>query len=160
MKVTVTHGTETVVIEDTDAGVASTLIKSEAARQYTLSVAYFADKPDIGKAADGYRDFAPAPVVQEAAWEFMKTREVGTWHADGTVGRGEVVESFVWPEGAADWQPPGTGVLVKSGDWLLGVVWDDTAWADILAGRITGVSPQGKAARRTPAARAKAGSPA
>lgn len=158
MKVTVESGGERVVIEDGAEGVAATLIKSDEELQYTLSVAYFAGQPDVGKAADGYRDFAPAPVVREAAWAFMeKSREVGAWHAEGVVGRGQVKDSFIWPDDWPDFEVPGKGVTLTKGDWLLGVRWDDDAWADIKAGRMTGMSPQGSAARRRPAARAKAG---
>jgi Putative phage serine protease XkdF len=159
MKVTITEGGKTVVVDDgkpEPAGVASTLIKSDEARRFTLSVAYFADKPDVGKAADGYRDFAPAPVVEDGAWGFMKSsREVGLWHDDGTQGRGEVVESYIYR--GPDWTPEFTDCMIKAGDWLTGIVWDEATWPLVLEGKITGTSPQGQAARKTATAAGRAG---
>jgi hypothetical protein len=138
--------------------VAGRLIKSEPTRRYTLAVAYPADKPDVAKARDGYRDFVGKEVLQDAAWAYLKDhRVVGAWHAKDGEGAGEVVESYVWPDGAPDWQPEGSEYVVKSGDWLMGVVWEPDAWAEIEAGRMRGLSPQGKAQRR-PASRARTGS--
>jgi hypothetical protein len=139
-------------------GVAGLLVKSEATRRYTLTVAYPADKPDTSVAADGYRDFAGKSAVEDAAWAYLtKSPEVGLWHADGTDGAGQVVESYIyrgpdWTVKAAD----GSEHVVKAGDWLLGIVWSPDAWARVEAGEIGGVSMQGRAARRKPSAEAVA----
>src|ERR1700761_2471980 len=132
--------------------VSSALIKASDEQRYTLSVAYPADKADVAVAQDGHRDFASKAAVQDAAWNYLrKSRNVGLMHVDGTDGSGEVVESFVWP--GEDWTTS-NGYVVKQGDWLLGVVWDEDSWGMIKAGKIGGVSMQGSARRRTPTAEA------
>lgn len=139
-------------------GVAGLVVKSEDERRYTLTVAYPANKADTAVAADGYKDFASKAAVEDAAWSYLtKSPVVGLWHADGTDGAGTVVESYIyrgpdWTVKAAD----DTEHTVKSGDWLLGIQWDQQSWDDVKAGRIGGVSMQGKAARRTPSAEAVA----
>lgn len=140
-------------------GVAGEVIKAVAEKRYTLTVSYPANKPDVEKARDGYRDFAGLDAVEECAWNYMlKSRNVGAWHEDGTDGCGEVVESYIyrgpdWEVAAAD----GSTQVVKAGDWLLGVRWDVPTWDRIKAGEIGGVSPQGRALRRVPDEDALAG---
>lgn len=139
-------------------GIAGRVVKAEDERRYTLTVAYPADKPDAAVAADGYRDFASKAAVEDAAWSYLaKSPEVGLWHADGTDGAGRVVESYVyrgpdWTVKAAD----GTEHTITAGDWLLGIQWGAQAWEDVKAGRIGGVSMQGRAERRVPTAEAVA----
>lgn len=129
---------------------AKSLAKSAATpkeRRYTLGVAYKADTPDPFRGQDGRRDFASAPVLEDAAWRFLKNgAKVGLHHADGTDGAGTVVESYVYR--GPDWKL--NGAVVKAGDWLVGIKWDKTAWAAIKAGRVTGLSLQGRASRRRP----------
>jgi len=130
------------------------LAKATAELQYTLVCVYPADKADVAVAQDGHRDFASKEAVREAAWNFLrKGAKVGMGHEDGTEGAGLVVESFLWP--ADDWTTP-TGYVVKEGDWMGGIVWDDPAWDLVKAGKITGVSMQGSARRRKPTAEALA----
>ena len=132
--------------------VSGALVKAVDERRYTLSVAYPADRADVAVAQDGHRDFASKAAVEEAAWNYLrKSRNVGLMHVDGTDGSGEVVESFVWP--GEDWATS-SGYVVKQGDWLLGVVWDEDSWDMIKAGKIGGVSMQGSARRRKPTAEA------
>lgn len=81
----------------------------------------------------------------------LKSRNVGAWHEDGTDGSGDVVESYIyrgpdWTVTAAD----GSTQVIKAGDWLLGVRWNEDTWARIKNGEIGGVSPQGRAHRRVP----------
>lgn len=163
MKVTETaDGTVTVETGHTAKGatwdgesVAGVLVKSEDERRFTLTVAYPADKADIAVAQDGHRDFASKAAVQDAAWNFLrKGGKVGLWHAEDTDGAGTVVESFIWP--GDDWAAP-NGYVVKSGDWLVGIVWEPEPWELIKAGKIRGVSMQGSAQRRMPSAEALAG---
>lgn len=131
------------------------VIKSSAERRYTLGVAYPANKPDVGVAADGFRDFAGPEALESAAWSFLqKGGRIGLDHRDGTDGAGRVVESYLYR--GPDWPQP-NGYVVKAGDWLVGVVWDEASWADIKAGRRTGFSPQGAAKRRKPSPEALAG---
>jgi hypothetical protein len=134
--------------------VACFVVKSDSDRRFTLGLAYGANLPDVGKAADGFQDFANQDVLEDAAWSYMqKSREIGLNHVDGTAGHGTVVESYIyrgpdWHLKAAD----GSDVVIKAGDWLLGVQWDAPTWADVKAGKYNGFSPQGRARRRTPSA--------
>lgn len=162
MRITVENGSERVIIDGSETakaaepwngeGVAGQLVKSDATRRYTLTVAYPANMPDVGVAADGYQDFAGKEAVEDAAWQYMtKSRNVGLWHANGTDGAGEVVESYVyrgpdWVIKAAD----GSEQVVKAGDWLLGIRWSEDSWDRIQKGELNGVSMQGKVNRRSP----------
>jgi hypothetical protein len=139
--------------DDMTKGVACAVVKSEPERRYTLGVAYFANKPDVGVAADGFRDFAGTVAVEQAAWDFMrKGAQVGLWHDKGTEGHGTVVESYIYR--GPDWSMGDT--VVKAGDWLLGTVWDEETFPLVKAGLINGYSPQGSGKRRTPSAEALA----
>ena len=143
--VTVDTGAEPAANWDGES-VSGALVKAVAERRSTLPVADPADKADVAVAQDGHRDFASKAAVEEAAWNYLrKSRNVGLMHVDGTDGAGEVVESFVWP--GEDWATD-SGYVVKQGDWLLGVVWDEDSWGMIKAGKIGGVSMQGSARRR------------
>jgi hypothetical protein len=132
------------------------VVKSDDESRYTLTVAYPADSPDAAKARDGFQDFASAETVEKAAWSYMRNAianggEIGAFHADGTEGDGILVESYVyrgpdWKVEAAD----GSSQVVKAGDWLVGVIWSEQAWADFKSGESKGVSMQGDAVRRTP----------
>lgn len=117
-------------------------------QRYVLGIAYQAG-PDtrIMRGADGGRDYFTAAELEKAAWLFAKgAREVGTDHADGTTGAAEVVESYIYR--GPDWQVE-PGVIVKSGDWLMGSILDEPSWAAYKSGKFTGYSPQGSAIRRT-----------
>lgn len=142
--------------------ISTQLVKAEPERRYTLNLIYPADKADVAVALDGHRDFAAKAAVQDAAWNFMANhRKVGTYHTaytgEGqTDGAAEMVESFLWPDGAPDWEVR-DGVTVKSGDWLGGFIWTPEAWADIKDGKINGISPEGTVKRRQPSAAAVEG---
>lgn len=129
------------------------VVKAVDERRYTLGLAYPANRPDVGKAADGHRDFVSAETLEDCAWSFMrKGAPVGLHHADGTEGHGTVVESYIYR--AAPWKVKDT--VIKAGDWLLGVVWDRPTWPLIKSGRLNGFSPQGFASRSLPSAEALA----
>lgn len=137
-----------------DDAIACNVFKSSDERRYTLGVAYPATRADVGKAADGFRDFASSCILEDAAWSYLrKGGRVGLDHRAGTDGAGTVVESYIWR--GPDW-PQENGYVVKAGDWLLGVLWSPEAWADIKAGKRTGFSPQGAARRRKPSPEALA----
>jgi hypothetical protein len=124
------------------------LLKASAERRYSLGVAYPANRADVAVGMDSHRDFVGASALEEAAWSFLrKGATIGLHHQDGTEGHGVVVESYLWP--ADDWPQP-NGYVVRKGDWLVACVWDEPTWALIKSGKITGFSPQGKAARRRP----------
>lgn len=156
--ITVEHDGRTAKAWDGET-VAGVLVKAEAERRFTLAVAYPADKADVSVAADGHRDFASKAAVETAAWNFMRNgAAIGLHHLDGTDGSGEVVESYVyrgpdWSIKAAD----DTECVVKDGDWMVGTVWSEQAWAQIQAGDVGGVSMQGRARRGKASAEKLAG---
>jgi hypothetical protein len=163
MRVTVEDGK--VTIEDGAAkstwdgqGVAGVVVKADAERRFTLTVAYPVDRPDVTVAQDGYRDFASKQAVEDAAWSFMQSPAIGLWHEDGTDGAGTVCESYIyrgpdWTVKASD----GSEQVIKDGYWMLGVLWSEDTWPLVKNGDIGGVSMQGKARRRMPTAEALAG---
>lgn len=129
------------------------VVKASDERRYTLGVAYPAMKADPRRAADGHRDFVSPEVLEKTAWEWMaKHRDINLFHQDKTSGHGTVVESYIYR--GPDWEQPspvdGKPYLVKSGDWLLGAVWDDYGWTLVKAGLVNGWSPEGSARRHTP----------
>ena len=106
---------------------------------YTLGVAYPADR------VDGHGDFMKAATVRETAWGYIeKGAKVGLQHQERTLGHGRVVESYIYQ--GPDWAI--NGQVVKSGDWMLGVVWDAQVWPLIKTGRLKGWSIQGAGTRR------------
>jgi hypothetical protein len=117
-------------------------------QRYVLGVAYQAGPdPRIAKGADGGRDCFTAEELEKAAWGFMKsTRDVGADHADKTEGAADVVESYIYR--GPDWDL-GDGVIIKSGDWLLGTILSEESWKKYESGEFTGFSPQGSAIRRS-----------
>lgn len=117
-------------------------------QRYVLGVAYQAGPdPKIQRGADGGRDYFTAEELEKAAWSFLrKGRAVGLFHADGTEGAAEIVESYVYR--GPDWDL-GDGVVVRKGDWLIGAVLEEPAWDLYKRGAISGWSPQGSAKRRT-----------
>ena len=141
---------------DTVDGIAGMVVKSQEEQRYTLTVAYPANKPDVGVAQDGFRDFASAAAVEKAAWNYLrKSPHIGLWHKEGTSGSGEVCESYIyrgpdWTVKAAD----DSEQVIKSGDWLMGIIWSEDSWPLVKQGLIGGVSPQGRAKRRVPDAAA------
>ena len=141
---------------DTVDGIAGMVVKSQEEQRYTLTVAYPANKPDVGVAQDGFRDFASAAAVEKAAWNYLrKSPHIGLWHTEGTSGSGEVCESYIyrgpdWTVKAAD----DSEQVIKSGDWLMGIIWSEDSWPLVKQGLIGGVSPQGRAKRRVPDAAA------
>lgn len=138
--------------------VKSEVVDSDEEQRFTLCVSYPADRTDIGRAQDGFRDFASKQAVELAAWQYLsKSPNVGLYHANGTDGAGRVVESYIWR--ADPWiikATDGTTQTVNPGDWLLGIVWGQDAWNAIKSGDVRGLSPQGRAKRRIPSADAVA----
>lgn len=135
-----------------DPDVSGVVVKSADEQRYTLTVAYPANKPDVAIAQDGHRDFASAEAVEKAAWSYLRqSPRIGLWHKDGTDGAGTVCESYIYR--GPDWHisaPDGSEQVIKSGDWLMGIIWDESSWPLVKQGLIGGVSPQGRARRRTP----------
>ncbi len=129
------------------------VLKAVDERRFTLGLGYPAMRPDVGKAADGYRDFVSAEVLEKTAWEWMrKHRNVGLDHQEGTDYAGEVVESYLYrgPDWTVTSPVDGSTQVIKAGDWLVGVVWSERAWSLVKQGLVNGYSPQGGARRTTP----------
>lgn len=148
IRITVDGGTET---EKWDGqGIAGVVVKEADEQRYTLTVAYPANKPDVGVARDGHRDFAGPAAIEKAAWAYLtESPNVGQWHQDGTDGAGRVVESYIWrfPNQVVK-AVDGSEYEICTGDWLLGVVWEQDAYDNFKDGRATGVSMQGQEAIR------------
>lgn len=124
------------------------VVKSDADAHYTLGVAYPAKS--VGKDSqdvDAHADYMTDVELEKAAWRFLAdgAPDSGLMHKDGTGGSGKVVESYIYR--GPTWKVDGQSV--EAGDWLLGVIWNDAAWADIQAGKLTGYSMQGMATRES-----------
>jgi hypothetical protein len=116
--------------------------------RYVLGVAYQAGKdPDIKKGADGGWDYFTERELELASRTFLRKGGMiaGLFHADGTEGHAEIVESYIYR--GPDW-PQDDGSVIRKGDWLIGAVLDEVAWNLVQKGHITGWSPQGRATRR------------
>lgn len=139
-------------------GIAAKLVKAAPERRFTLHVAYPANKPDTSVAADGYRDFASPEALEDAAWAYLrKGGQIGLWHQDSTENAGTCVESYIYR--GPDWHITahnGTEHVIKAGDWMVGIQWNEDTWPLVLAGKIGGVSMQGRADRRRPSREALA----
>ena len=133
------RGAKIYEVEQLDTATKYEVVKAAADQQYTLGVAYPA------REIDAHRDYASVDDVEKAAWRFLaKGGKVGLMHRPGTAGAGVVVESYIYRFDPVEYN----GQRIEPGDWLLGVLWSDPAWADIKAGRITGFSIQGLAVRK------------
>lgn len=129
--------------------------KAVEEQRFLLTFAYQAGPdPRIAKGADGFRDFFSSVELEKAAWSFLRNGPVGgLFHADGTTGHVEIVESSIhradpWVIKAVD----GSEVTVNPGDWIVGLICDETAWDLYKRGLVGGVSLQGAAKRRQPQA--------
>jgi hypothetical protein len=133
--------------------IAVNVIKASDEQRYTLGLAYPAMTVDVAIAKDGHRDFVSAEVLERTAWEFMtKSGGVNMFHQKDTDGHATVVESYIYR--GPDWEftspADSKSYVVKSGDWMLGTVWDETGWVAVKAGLINGWSPEGGARRSKP----------
>jgi hypothetical protein len=127
------------------------VLKESAEQRYVLGVAYQAGRDEkITKGADGARDFITDVELEKTAWGYLRAG-AGTnlFHADGTEGHFDVVESYIYR--GPDWVTKDVGgadVVVKAGDWLVGAIGDETGWELYKNGHISSWSPQGTATRR------------
>jgi hypothetical protein len=126
------------------------VFKATQERRFTLGLAYPAMKADVARASDGFRDFVTPDVLAKTAHRWLhEYRDVNLFHQGGTSGHFTPAESYLWPEGAPQWDVKGDGsVLIKENDWLLGGYWDEYGWSLVKAGLVNGWSPEGTAARR------------
>ncbi len=117
-------------------------------QRYVLALAYQAGQdPRIAKGIDGGRDFFTEAELEKASWSFLSSGspQVGVGHIDGTLGAATVVESYIYR--GPDWDL-GDGIVVRKGDWLVGMILEPRTWEMAKAGKLGGVSPQGVARRR------------
>jgi|SRR5579863_146481 len=139
-------------VSDADDTAACEVFKSVEESRVTVGLAYPRDKADVGVAADSHIDFAGRSAVERACWSFTaKSRSIGLGHRDGTEGHGTVVESGI--HRGPDWvvkNEDGTQKVIKDGDWVMAVQWDQPTWELIKSKRLNGLSPQGRAKRGTP----------
>lgn len=129
------------------------VVKTAEERRFTLGVAYPANKADVSRAADGHRDFVSPEVLEQTAWTWLvKYRDVNLFHQGKTEGHFTPTESYIWrgPDWEIESPVDGKPYVVKSGDWMLGGVWDEYGWQLVKSGLIRGWSPEGSARRRTP----------
>lgn len=106
--------------------------------QYVLGIVL---EPEV---RDSQGDIYSAQEIEEAAHEFMaNSQKVGLMHKK-LLGQGAtVVENYIAP---VDFEIDGE--KVKKGTWLMGIrVNDPQVWADVKAGRLTGLSIGGSALR-------------
>ena len=125
--------------------------------RFILALAYPAgENPGITKGLDGGRDYIEADDLERACWSYLAkgNPQVGIGHMDGTTGAATVVESYI--HRGPDWDL-GDGIVVRKGDWLVGMILEPKSWELAKAGKLAGVSPQGTARRRR---RVSSGSPA
>jgi len=116
------------------------VVKAADERRYVLGLAYGPNQ------LDGHHEFVDRQTVEDAAWNYLADggRQIGLHHIDGTVGHARVVESYIYR--GPDWEvtdAQGNSQTIRSGDWLLGAIFDEPAWRLVKSGRVTGWSIDG-----------------
>jgi hypothetical protein len=126
-------------------------VRKSAEQRYSLGVVY-----PHGE-ADFHNETMTETELEKSAWSFMAKdgmhARVGLMHEPGTDGAGRVVESYIYR--GPDWTAKAAAdeaqvQTVKSGDWLMGVVWEPKAWELVQAGKVQGYSLQGAARKSGP----------
>lgn len=121
------------------------LTKAAPEKRYTFGPLY------LPNTLDAHREFATADDLQEAAWNYFRggNRELRKQHGSKVIG--EVVEMVSWPLDHDADLIQADGSLRKrklpAGTVYCGVRWTPEAWADVKAGRITGLSMGGSTVR-------------
>lgn len=131
------------------------VVKTAEEQRFTLGVAYPAMRADKSRAADGFRDFVSAEVLEKTAWNWLVNhREVNLFHKGKTEGHFTPTESYIWRFGDLKLPSPvdGQDYVVKQGSWMLGGLWDEYGWGLVKAGLVNGWSPEGGARRALPSA--------
>lgn len=143
----------------TEVGKAGTYLQisksDDAEERYTLGIVLVPDEPDL------QGDIYGKPTIRRAADIFMadyqntalqhnvKPGDIAAFHDEHPElynGKILIVDSFVIPDEMGDVTI--NGHLVKAGTWLMGHRWvDDALWADVKAGKYTGLSMGGFARR-------------
>lgn len=116
---------------------------------FLYGVAYQAGfDPRIQKGQDGGRDGFTPRELEKASWSFMLGgHRHGLFHMDGTDdGTVRTVESGIY-RNPIPWVVD-DDLIVRKGDWCVGVLVDNRIWGLHKQGKINGLSPQGAAKRR------------
>ena len=125
------------------------VLKADEENRFLLLVAYSPNKMPM-RGADGYIDVASPQVLEKACWRFMDNgAKVGLFHKEGYEGSARIVENYI--HRGPDWVtkgPTGEEQVIKSGDWVIGVILNQHAWALYKSGLIGAASPQGGAGRK------------
>lgn len=113
-------------------------------KRFVLGVAY---QPDT---LDGHGEFMSAEELERIAWEYCrKHRQIGFYHADGTLDHADVVESFI--HRGPDWTTTdinGNEQVIKTGSWLLGALCDQPGFEQVVSQKADGWSMDGLMRRR------------
>lgn len=124
--------------------VVKTIVAPQNPKRFVLGVAYPANR------VDGHNEYMAPDELEKAAWEYVrKHRNVGFFHADGTGGHAEIVESYLYR--GPDWHTTdidGGEQVIKSGDWVLGAILDEPGFALVTSSKADGWSLDGVARRR------------
>jgi hypothetical protein len=102
------------------------------------------------RGADKKIDAASPRTLERGCWRFMANgAKPGIGHKPGGEDSSVVVENYIY-RNPIPWvikHPDGTEKVIRIGDWLIGFILDDETWADLKAGKYTGISMQGGAQR-------------
>lgn len=137
------EGVETI---DDEVAVDEPVVKALATgpKRYVLGVAYPAAH------VDGHGEWQSAEELENAAWDYARnSRRIGFYHADGTEGHADVVESYIYR--GPDWMTTdidGQEQVIKAGDWMLGGILDEPGFALVTSRKADGWSVDGQARRR------------
>ena len=112
-------------------------------QRFVLGVAYPANR------VDGHGEFMRPEELEKAAWDYARNhRRIGFYHADGTEGHADVVESYIWR--GPDWVTTdidGREQVIKAGDWVLGAILDEPGFHLVTTRKADGWSVDGVARR-------------
>ena len=130
--------------DDSEDIVLKALALAESPQRFVLGVAYPADK------LDGHGEFMTRKELELTAWDYARNhRRVGFFHANGTEGHADVVESYVYR--GPDWATAdidGGEQVIKAGDWVLGAILDEPGFALVTSRKADGWSVDGVAKKR------------
>lgn len=135
--------------EETQKVSFSTVVKASDEDRFLLLVVYDPNRMPL-RGADQRVDLASPRVLEKACWRFMENgARGGLNHEPGHPEAIRCVENYVY-RNPVPWvtdHPDGSQTVVKAGTWLAGFILDEPTWADYKAGKYSGVSMQGDAAR-------------
>lgn len=113
-------------------------------KRFVLGVVYAPNE------VDGHGEFMGPDELERIAWEYcQKHRQIGFYHADGTLGHAEVVESYI--HRGPDWATTdidGMEQVIKSGSWVLGALLDEPGFNQVTSKKADGWSMDGLMGRR------------